>query len=447
MHTGTTSSKSKPTSSGLQIKLTLPSLYPKQHNAIYSEARYALCEAGTKTGKTAGCLVWFLEQAMRMGKDGRNFWWVAPVYRQAEIGFKRTRRMLRSADPDGRTWTANTTRLECTLINGGCMRFLSAEKPDNLYGEDVYALVVDEATRCREEAWHALRSTITATNAQVRLIGNVKGRKNWVYHLARKAEAGEPNHHYSRITCWDAVEAGILTREEIEEAERDLPPYVFRELYLAEASDDEGNPFGIEHIRGCIKGDAQWIGEGPVIAWGGDLAKYHDWTVMIGINAAGEVCAFQRWQSDWRNTTRRIIAMVEGTPAIIDATGVGDPVFEDIALACGAAEGERFTAAKKQEHVYGLASALHQREIGLPGGNHVIVSELESFQYSVNINTEGRITGVKWEGPVNGHDDCVTALACAVQCFRDRRYHPRIDAAIVVSADADEDDQWDDDSF
>ena len=34
-----------------------------------------------------------------------------------------------------------------------------------------------EASRAREEAWHALRSTLTATRGKVRVIGNVKERQ------------------------------------------------------------------------------------------------------------------------------------------------------------------------------------------------------------------------------------------------------------------------------
>jgi hypothetical protein len=59
--------------------------------------------------------------------------------------------------------------------------FKSGEKPDNLYGEDVWAVVVDEASRTREEAYWALRSTLTATGGPIRIIGNVKGRKNCFY--------------------------------------------------------------------------------------------------------------------------------------------------------------------------------------------------------------------------------------------------------------------------
>ncbi|WP_177236910.1 hypothetical protein [Bradyrhizobium sp. Rc3b] len=72
------------------------------------------------------------------------------------------------------------------------LRFKSAEKPDNLYREDVWACVMDEASRMREEAFHAVRSTLTATRGPIHIIGNVKGRKNWFYIGCRKAEAKEP---------------------------------------------------------------------------------------------------------------------------------------------------------------------------------------------------------------------------------------------------------------
>src|SRR5207302_1736063 len=129
-------------------------------------------------------------------------------------------------------------QLRITLANGAVLWFKSAEKPDNLYGEDVYAAVVDEASRVREEAWHAVRSTLTATRGPIRIIGNVKGRKNWAYRMARRAESGEPGMHYARITAADAVQAGVLDAAEIEDARATLPESVFRELYEAEPSDD-----------------------------------------------------------------------------------------------------------------------------------------------------------------------------------------------------------------
>jgi len=63
-----------------------------------------------------------------------------------------------------------------------------------------------------------------------------EGRKNWAYKLARRAEAGEPGMHYARITAKDAVAAGVLDQEEIDDARATLTRHrVFRKLYEARA--------------------------------------------------------------------------------------------------------------------------------------------------------------------------------------------------------------------
>ncbi len=208
-----------------------PKLYAKQEAAVYDPARYAVIEASTKSGKTVGCMTWLVERALE-GRKGQHFWWVAPVRSQARIAYQRTRRGL-----PRRLITTNETLQEITLFNGAVISYLSADHPDTLYGEDVYAAVIDEATRCREEAWFAIRSTLTATGGPLRIIGNVKGRLNWAYRLARRAEAGEEGLAYHRITARDAVEAGIFSAEELEDARRLLPPALYRELYEAEASE------------------------------------------------------------------------------------------------------------------------------------------------------------------------------------------------------------------
>ena len=43
--------------------LQVPQPYPKQHEAIADPKRICVIEASTKSGKTAGCLVWILQQA------------------------------------------------------------------------------------------------------------------------------------------------------------------------------------------------------------------------------------------------------------------------------------------------------------------------------------------------------------------------------------------------
>lgn len=382
-----------------RLEYERPFLYPKQFAAIFDPRRTSIIEASTKSGKTSGSIVWLIEQALA-GRAGQNFWWIAPVGVQAEIAFRRMSRAL-----PRELYKAHIQLKTLTLINGAVIWFKSGDHPDGLYGEDVYAAVIDEASRFKEEAWHAVRSTLTATRGHIRIIGNVKGRRGWFFQLARKAEHGAIDMGYHKIVAYDAVAAGVLEAEEIESAKRDLPEHVFRELYLAEPSDDGGNPFGLQHIQGCI---VPSLSTGEPAVWGWDLAKRQDYTVGIALDAAGYVCRFERFHHmPWPEIIKKIIATTGYAQALVDSTGLGDPVLDTLQRAPGSRfEGYHFNQSSKQKLMEGLAVAIQSRNVTYPDG--VIVQELEQFEF---VYTR---TSVKYSAPEGYHDDCVIALALAV---------------------------------
>jgi len=396
---------------GAWFRIHRPPLYPKQLAAIYEPRRYSLIEASTKAGKTSGCISWIIEQAMTIDRpDGKNFWWVAPVTEQARIAFDRARRAV--------TCRAVMSPFRIILPNGAIIWFKSGDKPDSLYGEDVYAAVIDEASRVKEGAWHAIRSTVSKTRGPIRIIGNVKGRKNWFFQFARRAEQNpdDPSMAYHKMVAADAVEAGVLTEEEIDDARRTLPEHVFRELYLAEPSDDGGNPFGLANIKACVVPEMH---DGVPEVFGVDLAKSVDWNVVIGMTREGYVCSFDRWQrTPWEYTTERILKIIGTAPTLVDSTGVGDPIVEALQKRThtypddefGQVQGYKFTASSKQQLMEGLALTIQSHGITFPAGP--IVMELEQFEYQM-ASKDGRFTGVKYTAPAGFHDDCVMALALA----------------------------------
>lgn len=411
------SSQSLPPVRARQIAYKRPYLYPKQEHAIFyprdvfgDPARFSFIEAGTKTGKTVGCIAWLFEQAL-LGPRG-NYWWVAPVSSQAKIAYTR----MKDAYPQGVFQALLTPTPTLTLPGGQIIWFKSGEDPDNLYGDDVQAAVIDEASRLREEAWHAVRSTVTATRGPIRFIGNVKGRKNWFYAMARKAESGEPGFAHFKIVAADAVAAGVLDKEEIEAAKRDLPEHVFKELYLAEASDDGGNPFGMAAIAKCVAP----LSIAKPFVWGWDLAKHVDWTVGIALDQNGQVCRLERFQLPWDETMSAIKLATKSTKALADSTGVGDPVVELLQKTPNSNyEGYQFTSASKQKLMEGLAVAIQSREVTFPDGP--VRKELENFEYQYTR------TGVRYSAPEGFHDDCVCALALA------KMHMSHIRAPMVIS--------------
>lgn len=419
-----TATETKP--QGKKIEYTRPLLYAKQEAAIFSPARFSFIEASTKSGKTVGCIAWILELALK-GGGGKNYWWVAPVYGVAEIAYRRFKRYLPRS-----IYEFNESKLTITLANGATIWFKGGDKPDTLYGEDVYATVVDEASRCKEDVWTAIRSTLTYTKGPARIIGNVKGRKNWFYRLARKAEAkSRPDWEYHRITAYDAVDAGVLDHSEIDDARESLPEMVFREMYEAVASDDGGNPFGLNHIKQCLAP----MSSAPPYRFGWDFAKSQDWTVGIGLDLNACVCAFQRFQKPWTETVEKVWEETANVPALVDSTGVGDPILEFLQkkpakpkIITKWVEGElkqvrkedRFSrstnfegflihSTSKQMLMEGLVVAVQHQRIRFPDG--VIRNELESFEYNVTK------TGTRYEAPEGIHDDCVVALALAYWHF------------------------------
>ncbi len=385
---------------GGTINYTRPFIYPYQKSILDSKARFTVTEAATKTGKTASHIIWLFEQSLNC-KENQAVWWIAPVYAQAEMAYNRMKAQVTSKD----FFKCNDTKLLLTLPTGAKIQFKSAERPDNLYGDDVYAAVFDEFTRAREEAWFALRSTLTATNGKCKFIGNVKGKKNWGYRLGQKAKAGEPNHEYFKITAYDAAAEGLIKLDEIEQAQRDLPESVFKELYLAEASEDGSNPFGLQHIRQCIYP----LSTLPPVCFGIDLAKSTDYTVIIGLDQFGATCYYDRFQKDWRQTTQSILALPPG-PIRIDSTGVGDPIAEEIQSKRGNVSGFKFTSITKQQIMEGLALSIQQKKVSFPDG--LIVTELEQFEF------EYTRSGVRYTAPPGLHDDCVCALALAVDLHK-----------------------------
>jgi hypothetical protein len=98
---------------------------------------------------------------------------------------------------------------------------------------------------------------------------------------------------------------------------------------------------------------------------------------------------------------------------MIDSTGVGDAITEDLQRHFPNMTGFKYTAHSKQQLMELLASTIQQNKIGYPLG--VIKDELDVFEYQFTS------TGVRYNAPSGFHDDCVNALALANKCKNDNK--------------------------
>lgn len=222
------------------ISIESPTLTSYQKRILYNEHRFTATEACTKSGKTFSHMWWLFEIAHGLNpqyytdsvKAGMYFWWVAPVYSQAEIAYNRMKIWILNVPG----YQTNDTKRTIKTPLGTIIVFKTADKPDNLYGEDVYAAVFDEFTRSKRSSWVALRSTLTATKAPCKLIGNFIDNYNWGHLMVKNDKKGVFDYH--RITAYDAADEGIIDYEEIESAKDTLTESEFNKLYMAQGEGD-----------------------------------------------------------------------------------------------------------------------------------------------------------------------------------------------------------------
>lgn len=377
-----------------EILLSRPVLHPGQKRVLAEAKRFNVLECGRRFGKTTLGVDLAIDTAL----DAKPVGWFAPTYKILADAW----RELVDATADVAKPNQQERRLE--FVTGGVIESWSLDQPDAGRSRRYARVIVDEAgiVRDLESAWNgAIRPTLADYQGDAWFLGTPKGH-NYFHRLFAKGQQGDAAWASWRLRT---VDNPVISADEVESAKRDMPPSVFEQEYLGIPAEDGGNPFGIAAIRACI---APLSTASPDV-WGVDLAKSQDWTWPIALDSSGTVCRSERWQGPWSTTLERLSAMLgAGRRALIDSTGVGDPIVEQLQRRVGSKiEGYHFTSPSKQRLMEGLAAAIQQQTVRFPDGP--LVAELEAFTY------EYTKSGVRYTAPDGLHDDGVCALALAVQ--------------------------------
>lgn len=369
--------------------LELPAPHINQQGILDSPARFRVVMCGRRFGKSELSQVEIITNAI----VGKSVAYITPTYNLAKTFFDK----LAKAVP----FASNRSDLTIQFPNNGSVQFFTGERLDNLRGRKFHFVVIDEASFIPnlEEGWlNSIRPTLTDYKGRALFLSTPKG-KNYFYSLYLKGLAGEQDWASFKFTTYDNP---YIDAAEVDDARIQLPAPVFEQEYMANPSENAANPFGSAFIKQCTFP----LSVNPIVCYGIDLAKSFDFTVIVGLDRNGSVAYFDRFQKDWRQTKQSIINLTKA-PILMDSTGVGDPIFEDLQREGLDVTGFKFSQTSKQNLMVGLASAIQQRKVTFPEG--VLTEELEIFEYQYTA------TGVKYSAPSGFHDDCVMALALAWQ--------------------------------
>lgn len=379
------------------MRIELPKPHINQQKILDSTSRYRVVCCGRRFGKSELSQIEIINSAL----IGNTVAYITPTYQLAKTFFNQLIKVV--------PFENNKSDLIINFPNDGQVMFFTGERLDSLRGRKFHLVVIDEASFIPnlEDGWlNSIRPTLTDYIGKALFLSTPKG-KNYFHSLFLKGVSRESDWESFKFTTFDNP---YIDKNEIIDAQNQLPSAVFEQEYLANAMENASNPFGSNHINDCVRQQSNK----EAMYFGIDLAKSFDWSVIIGLDVDGCVAHYERFQKDWKSTKEQIIKLDKNKPIVIDSTGVGDAITEDLQKHFNSMYGFKYTASSKQQLMELLASKIHKKEVFFPEG--AIKEELDVFEYQFTA------TGVRYNAPSGFHDDCVNALALAVKCMNEHKY-------------------------
>lgn len=390
------------------MRRTMPEIevtfFTHQLPVFDSTARNVVYAKGRRAGGTLGAVNRLVEIAHEQ-PTSRHLW-VDVVQRNIERVLERYFLPLLR----GTAFRCNGRERTLRFANGALCDFGSAERPELMEGFGYGFIWVNEAGHVlKDEALYyntLLPMVLEADQPQLFFIGAPKGpglfqrmfdwgadpkRQEWVSFR-------HPSHRNPR-----------LNRAELERMRAHMPEREYRQEILAEFVTGEGAVFrAVEEIATAEPETAPQPGVPYVM--GVDLARTGDYTVAwVGrADIRRGVCCERFRGLSWRVQVARIAALARrfgAAPVYVDATGVGDPVCEELRLAGVSVEPVVLTPARKRDLIDGLAVAIEQQRLAIYR-HEPTLRELAAYE-QVALPSGG----VRTAAPAGQHDDCVVALA------------------------------------
>lgn len=362
-----------------------------------------------RSGKDKACFNYMIKRACK--RVGTYFYFL-PEYSQAKKviwenidieGFK-----MLDHIPQKLIKRINNTDLLIELVNGSVIQLMGADTFDSSgVGTNPVGVVFSEFPIQKPHIWNFLRPILKVNGGWAIFNGTPRGQ-NHAFNLFELAKTLDS--WFTQILTVE--DTGVLSLQDIEEERAEgMTQAMIDQEYYCKFIENATNFFrNINQV--CTE-----IAEEPIdthfYKMGVDLAKYVDMTSIsvIDLNTFKQVYKESFNGLDWNLQKARIAAIYfkYGQPeGHIDATGVGDPIVEDLANMGVNLTPVKFNENNRKDILTNLAIKMEQLIIKLLNDEQ-LKKQLSYFQYVL-----GHSGKLKIEVPDGLHDDDVFSIALAV---------------------------------
>jgi hypothetical protein len=402
-----------------KLMLTLNKITLKPHAGqklvLESQARFRVMNCGRRWGKTKLSAHIFTKKSR---KPNQMLWWIAPTYKVVKRGYAEVLTQLPDGvlthDPPPDTNFDAGRSVILKFKNGTRMEFYSAERPEGMLGAGVDFAVMDEAAIMPGRIWNQIvRPTLMDRLGGALMISTPRGR-NWFYKVYQQGQ--DPLHPDWDSWTFQSWTNPTLPPGEVEDMKGAMPRLEYEQEVEAKFLAAGSSTFFFEEraiqydkiLEGGLIEDCPPLG---FVVLGIDLARTNDYTVLYGARMRDRRNVyFERMQAiTWPEQKRRIRRAVrtlqrhgaENVLLVMDSTGVGDPIVEDMEV-----EGYDVVPINFTTHKTNMVRLLAK---DLEEGEAFVLSDarLDEFRdYTMTLTPSGKMS---YSAPEGEHDDAVAA--------------------------------------
>lgn len=340
-----------------------------------------------------------------------TYYYFLPTYAQAK------KVIWTGADKDGFKFldhfpkeivkSINQADMIIELINGSILQMVGADNIDRIVGTNPIGVVFSEYSLMKPDVWNFISPILRENEGWAVFIMTPRGT-NHAWDLMQTIK-NDPKWFVQTLTVEDTQ---ALSKESLEEARMEMPQDLYQQEYFCKFIDN-----GLGFFRRVDENVYEYEKyTSSIVAFyqiGVDLAKYNDYTVITPFNLND----FHVLKQDSFNQMDYNLqkARIENTylrynrgRIVLDSTGVGEPIFDDLNARGMNIEPFRFNKTSRTDLLKNLQILLEQDKIKIPN-DPVLIDELKSMTYELNQNGNTVI-----KVPDGKHDDRIMSLALAV---------------------------------
>lgn len=328
-------------------------------------------------------------------------------------------------------------------ITGSVLRIKSADNPKQLKGKAGDLLIAEECGDMDESVWPNYLEPFISENrpsgakGRAMFIGNASNKGSWFHRMWSLPPDQENFSMWVPTAIWNietkqidaSTNPDIITVEELNRIKKNNSDRTWRQEWMAEFLAGTGEVF--RNITGCVVDSVDPTPRGKHYYYLGlDLAKHQDFTVLTVMDAnTFQVVHIDRFnQIDWPFQKLRVFEtarLYNNATVIMDSTGIGDPIFDDLQRMGLDVQGYKLTNTSKKQLIEKLSIYIEQGRISYPAEPNLI-RELELYTYK-----RSDFGNMIYNAPEGEHDDMVISLALAAWQLPDSKTQVPMDNNIA----------------